>query len=226
VKDGDTVQVGLGSTTSATVRLGALSSKRDLAYWGELTVPGIVDLARKGVINGSRLAAHPGKFVTTSAGNSPGDIEFIGGNPMFEFYEPDYIHNPRVLAANDNMVAINNSLSVDLTGQIASGEIGHKTWSGTGGQLPFAMGAFMSKGGRSITVLPSTAMGGTTSRIVDQFERGQVVTVPRDIADIVVTEYGVAQLLNRSQRERAAELIAIAHPDFRAELRARVARLF
>jgi 4-hydroxybutyrate CoA-transferase len=226
VHDGDTIQLGLGSTTAAVARLGALDAKHDLAYWGELTVPGTVNLVRQGVINGRRSTTHPGKFIAASAGNSPEDIAFIANNPTFEFYEPDYVHNPMYVARNDDMVAINNALSVDLTGQIAAGEIGHQTWSGTGGQLPFAIGAFMSKGGRSITVLPSTAVGGTVSRVVAQFAPGQIVTVPRDIADIIVTEYGIAHLLGKTQRQRAEELIAIAHPDFRAELRREASRLF
>ncbi len=219
IRDGDTVQFGLGSTTAAVVREGALNAREDLAYWGELTVPGIVDLVKAGVITGERSRTHPNTFIATSAGNSSMDLEFIAGNPRFEFYPPDYVHNPKVISANDNMVAINNALAVDLTGQIAAGEFGYRTWSGTGGQFAFAMGAFMSEGGRSITVLPATAVGGTKSRIVGQFEPGQIVTVPRDIADFVVTEYGVASLINKSQRERVDEMISIAHPDFRADLR-------
>ena len=219
IRDGDTIQFGLGSTTSAVVREGALADKAGLAYWGELTVAGTIDLVKAGVITGERSRIHPHKFIATSAGNSKGDIEFIAENPQFEFYEPDYVHNPGVISSNPNMVAVNNALTVDLTGQIAAGEFGHTTWSGTGGQFAFAMGAYMSTGGRSITVLPATAAGGTKSRIVGQFEAGQIITVPRDIADLVVSEYGVASLINKSQRERVDEMISIAHPDFRADLR-------
>ena len=219
VNHGDTLQIGTGSTTGNILRAGALKDKEDLGYFAELTVPGTIDLVRRGTITGRRMTTHPNRFVATTAGNSAEDREFINDNPSFEFYAVDYIHDPRSIAANDNYRAINNAISVDLTGQIAASAIGTRVYSGTGGHFPFAMGAFMSRGGRYVCVLPSTARNGTVSRIVPRFESGQVVTVPRDIADTVVTEYGIARLLNRSVRERAEALISIAHPDFRAELR-------
>jgi len=137
----------------------------------------------------------------------------------------EYMHHSGVIARNDNMVAINGALTIDLTGQIGAGSIGPRIYSGTGGHLAYALGAFLSKGGRYICVLPSTAVSGTKSRIAPQFPAGQIVSVPRDIADIVVTEYGIARLLNKSQRERANELISIAHPDFRAQLKQEAERL-
>jgi len=226
VHDRDTIQIGVGSTTGNLVLQGGLANRHDLGYFGELTVPGTIDLVRAGVINGRYMASHPDRFVATAAGNSAEDRAFIDGNPAFEFHTVDYIHDPRAIAANDNYVAINNAIAVDLTGQIAASTIGPRVYSGTGGQFSFAMGAFMSRGGRYVCVLPSTARSGTVSRIMPQFEQGQIVTVPRDIADTVVTEYGIARLLNRSVRERAEALIAIAHPDFRAELRSRARALF
>lgn len=219
IKDGDTIQIGTGTTTAQLPASGFLDSKRDLGYFGELTVPGTIDLVKRGVITSRHMATHPGKFITTSAGNSPDDVAFIANNPMFEFYEVSYTHDPIAIARNPNMVAINNALAVDLTGQIAASTIGARVWSGTGGQLSYAIGAFLSPGGRSICVLPSTAVGGSRSRIVAQFEQGQVTTVPRDLADTVVTEFGIAHLLNKSVRQRAEELISVAHPDFRHELR-------
>ena len=219
VKDGDTLQIGTGAATGHIPRSGALDGKHDLAYFAELTVNGTIDLARRGIITGRYLAAHPGKFVTATAGNSEEDVAFIDNNPMFEFYPVEYMHHPGVIGRNDNMVAINQALTVDLTGQIGAGTIGPKVWCGTGGHFAYAMGAFLSRGGRYICVLPSTAVGGSQSRIVPEFPPGQIVTVPRDIADIVVTEYGIARLLNQTVRKRAEALIAIAHPDFRAELR-------
>ena len=226
VDDGDTIQFGTGMTTAGIVAAGALDDKNDLGYFGELTVAGTVMLADAGVINGRRLATHPGKFVTTLAGNTPEELAVIDGNPMFEFYGVEYVHHPGNIARNDNMVAVNNALAVDLTGQIVAGQMGAEIWSGTGGQLAFAMGAVLSPGGRSVTVLPSTALGGARSRIVACHPEGQVVTVPRDLADIVVTEHGVAHLLNKSQRERAEALIAIAHPDMRSELRREASRRY
>jgi 4-hydroxybutyrate CoA-transferase len=226
VNDGDTVQVGTGTTTSALVKAGVFDGKHDLGYFAELTVGGLVELARLGVINGSRMVTHPGKFVTTMAGMLPGESTFVDGNPAFEFYGTDYMHDPAAIARNPNMVAINNALSVDLTGQIVAGHFGHRIWSGTGGQLAYAIGAFLSPGGRSITVLPSTTAEGAISRISAEFPAGQVVTVPRDIADIIVTEHGVANLLNKTQRQRAEEMIALAHPDHRAELRKAASKQF
>lgn len=226
IRDGDTIQIGTGSATGNLVRLGAFDGRSDLGYFGELTVPGTIDLVKKGVITGKRLTTIPGKFVAGTAGNSAEDRAFINDNPAFEMRAIDYVHDPRNIAANDNYRAINNALMVDLTGQICASHIGPRVYSGTGGHFPFAMGAFMSHGGRYICVLPATASGGTVSRIVPQLTAGQVVTVPRDIADTVVTEFGVARLLNRSVRERAEALISVAHPDFRAELRAAAQRFF
>ncbi|MGH2602025.1 MAG: acetyl-CoA hydrolase/transferase family protein [Dehalococcoidia bacterium] len=225
IKHRDTIQIGTGSVTGNIPRLGVLNDKEDLGYFAELTVPGMIDLVKNGVITSKYLESHPGTFVTTTAGNDPAEVAYIDDNPMFEFYGVDFMHHPGIIARNDNMVAINNAITIDLTGQIGAGTIGPRIWSGTGGHFAYALGALLSKGGRYICVLPSTAAGGTISRIVPQFEPGQIVTVPRDIADIVVSEYGIAHLLNKTQRERANELIAIAHPDFRAELRREAERL-
>lgn len=212
------MQFGTGSTTGYIPQSGVLDDKHDLGYFAELTVPGTVELVQKGVITSQRMTTHPGKFVTTTAGNGPEDAAFINDNPMFEFYSPMYVHHPGAIGKNDNMVAINNAITIDLTGQIGASTIGPRSWSGTGGHLSYAMGAYLSNGGRYICVLPSTASSGTLSRIVPDLAVGQIVSVPRDLADLVVTEYGIARLLGRTERERARELIAIAHPDFRAEL--------
>lgn len=226
VRDGDTIQIGVGSTTGNLLHLGALANKQDLGYFGELTVQGTIDLVKQGVITSRHMTTHPGRFLATTAGNSPEDRAYINDNPFFQFEAVDYIHDPRAIARNDNYTAINNAISIDLTGQIAASAIGPRVYSGTGGHLSFAFGAFMSRGGRYICVLPATARGGKVSRIVPRFEQGQPVTVPREIADTVVSEYGIARLLNRSVRERAEALISIAHPDFRTELRREAQRLF
>jgi 4-hydroxybutyrate CoA-transferase len=226
VRDGDTVQVGTGSTTGAIVWAGALDERNDLGYFAELTVPGLVRLAHQGVITGLFLRSHPYKFVTTMAGGLPDENEIINDNPAFEFYGTEYMHDPAAIARNDNMVAINNALMVDLAGQIAAGQFGTTVWSGTGGQLAYQLGASMSKGGRAVTVLPSTAQHGTTSRILAEMPPGQIITIPRDLADIVITEHGVAHLLNKTQRERARALIDIAHPRFRDDLLDRAKHLY
>lgn len=130
------------------------------------------------------------------------------------------------MAEHENFVAINNALAVDLTGQVTAEAFGPVMFSGTGGQFDFVVGAMMSRGGRSVTVLPATARGGTVSRIVPTFPPGQVLTLPRTIVDYVVTEFGIAGLQGKSQRERAAALIEIAHPDVQDELRSYAARTF
>lgn len=225
IQDGDCVQIGTGSTTGNLNRLGALQDKNDLGYFAELTVPGTIDLVKQGVITGRYLNLHPRKFVTSSAGNDQQDWEYMADNPFFEMRSVDYVHHIGTISQINNMVAVNNAMVIDLTGQIGSSAIGPRNWSGTGGQFSFAVGAFLAPKGKSIHVLPSTARGGTLSRIVPRFEPGQIVTVPRDLADIVVTEFGVAQLLNKTERQRADALIEISHPDFRAELR-KAARSF
>lgn len=219
VRSGDTLQIGMGSTAGALALLGTFDEKEDLGYFTELTVPGVTDLVRKGVITSKYATLHPNKFVAAGLTGTPDDYAYVDGNPFFEFRDYDYMLNPAVIGQNDNMVAINNALSVDLRGQVSVMSIGPHIFSGSGGQFSFHTGAYLSKGGRAITVLPSTNSDGTISRIVAGFPEGQIVTVPWDLADTVVTEFGVADLVGKSLRQRAEELIAIAHPDHRAALR-------
>lgn len=223
IRDRDTLQIGTGSTSGVLAQLGAFDDKEDLGYFSEMSVAGLTDLVDRGVITSKYATLHPNKFVTTGLTGGADEYRYADGNPFFEFYDYDYMLSPAVIARNDNMIAINNGLSVDLRGQINLISIGPKIHSGSGGQLSYHVGAYMSKGGRAITVLPSTALGGSASRIVPEFPAGQVVTIPWDLADTIVTEYGVADLLGKSLRQRAQALIAIAHPDHRPELQ-RVAR--
>jgi acyl-CoA hydrolase len=225
IRDGDTIQTGTGSTTTGIIQRGAFDSKRDLGVHSETTAPGLVSLVQRGIITGERKTLHRGRFIAANLHLFPEELEFVNGNPSIELHDVHDVNDPRIIAQHDNMVAINNAIAVDLTGQIAAEAIGPKMWSGPGGQLEFTIGAMWSKGGRSLTLLPSTARGGTVSRIVATFAPGTVVSVPRQLADYVVTEHGIASLLGKSQRQRAEELIAIAHPDFRAELRRAAARL-
>lgn len=227
VRDGDCLEIGVGGTAEWLVNLGAFDSRRDLGWHSENTVPGIVRLARSGIVNGERKNIHKGKLVATACGgSSKEDMDFINGNPLFELFSVFHVLDPRTIATNDNVVAINSCLQLDLTGQIAAESLGHRMLSGTGGQLAFVMGANLSKGGRSITVLPSTARGGTVSRIVAALEVGTVVSVPRSLVDIIVTEYGVARLRGKTQRERAEELTNICHPDFRGDLKKMAQKLY
>jgi 4-hydroxybutyrate CoA-transferase len=226
VKDGDTIQIGLGSHTGVLPLLGAFDERNDLSYFGELTVPGCVDLARRGVINGRNAALHPGKFVAAHIGNSLEDLEYIERNPAFELHSYEHTNDPRSVAAHDDVVAMNGALMVDLTGQIGVYAFGPEVYTGLGGHLGFAIGAFLAKRGRYVTVLPSTARGGKVSTIVPLFDRGQIVSIPRELADTIVTDHGVARLVGKSVRERTEAMIEIAHPDFRDELRAEARRLY
>jgi 4-hydroxybutyrate CoA-transferase len=227
IKDGDTLEVGVGGTAEWILQLGVLEEKNDLGWHSENCPRGTATLIMKGVITGKRKTIHPYKALATACGGgTKEEMDFFNMNPVLELYGSDYILNPSVIGSHDNMVAINSALAVDLTGQIAAESLGPTMISGTGGQLAFAIGAYLSKGGRNITVLPSTAKEGSQSRIVPQLPPGTIVTVPRTLADIVITEYGIARLKGKTQRQRAEELIAIAHPDFRKELSREAKRLF
>ncbi len=154
-------------------------------------------------------------------------MAIIDGNPVFEQYDSEYILDVRNISQNDNFVAINNSISVDLTGQINSETgFGARIINGHGGQPEMHMGGILSRGGRSLTLLPSTALEGAVSRIVPQLDQGAIVTIPRYYADYVITEYGIASLMGKDVRQRANELIAIAHPDFRSDLREQAQEFF
>ncbi len=227
IRDGDCIEVGVGGVAEWLFKLGAFEGKNDLGIHSENLPPGIVDLVRRGIITGQRKQLHKGKVVSTACGgSSKEDMDFINMNPVFELYSSDYILDPRNIAANDNVLAINSALSIDLTGQIAAESIGSRMISSTGGQLAFAIGANLSQGGRNVTLLTSTARDDSVSRIVPSLDHGAIVTVPRTLADIVVTEFGIANLKGKTQRQRAEELIAVAHPDFRDYLEEEAKKLF
>jgi 4-hydroxybutyrate CoA-transferase len=227
IKSGDTLQIGVGRTTEPLVRLGLLEGKCDLGWHSEATPPGVISLVREGVINGKYKTVHKGKAVVTSiGGGSREEMEWVNNNPLIWLVDVAYLEDIRVIAAHDNFVAINNALAVDLTGQIAAETIGTRQMSAAGGQIPFVFGSWLSKGGRAISVLPSTAKEGTVSRIMPTLPQGTIVTIQRNCADTVVSEYGVAHLKGKSVRHRAEELIAIAHPDFRTELKKEAKKLF
>ena len=227
VSDGDTIQIGVGSPSSYLPGLGTFDDKRDLGWHSEMTAPGILNLIEKGVINGERKNVDRGVAVFTAiTGCAPDEIPYAHNNPLIELRDAEYVVNINTISSHDNYIAMNNALSIDFSGQINAETIGERQWNGTGGQPELHMGAVISKGGRGITLLRSTAAGGSVSRIVPQHPAGAAVTIPRTFADTIVTEYGVAQLLGKTIRERARELIAVAHPDFRADLKRAAERLY
>ncbi|MBW2231475.1 MAG: acetyl-CoA hydrolase/transferase family protein [Deltaproteobacteria bacterium] len=226
VRDGDTLQIGLGKHTGAIPILGAFDDCNDLGFFSELTVPGCVDLARRGIITSKHAELHPGRFVSCYAGNSLEDLDYIEDNPFFELRSYEYTNDPKVISRHDHMLTLNGALMVDLSGQIGVYAFGPRVYSGTGGQLAFHLGAFLSKQGRAVTVIPSSAKNGRVSTIVPQFEAGQIVSIPRELADTIVTDYGVAPLLGKSVRERAETLIEVAHPDHRDWLRDEAKKLY
>jgi 4-hydroxybutyrate CoA-transferase len=227
VRDGDTLELGPGLAASLP-GLGSFDDKRDLGIHSPIIGPGLLDLLRRGIVTGKRKNLHPGKSISSGFRwiESEEDIAFIDGNPAFEVRSSSYVNDIRVIASNDRMVAINGILAIDLIGQIAADSIGTRMFGGAGGQVDFGIGSVLSKGGCSIAVLRSTASKGTVSRIVPTFEPATIVSLPWTFVDYVVTEYGVANLLGKSRRERAEELIAVAHPTFRAELTTQVQKLF
>jgi len=226
IKDGDVLQIGVGRTTEPLLNLGLLDGKRDIGWHSEATPPGLIRLVREGVVNGRYKTIDRGKVVVTSiGGGSKEEMDWVNMNPLFWLKDVEYIENPVTLAQIDNLVCINNALAVDLSGQIASETVGTKTYSAAGGQATFAVGAYLSKGGRFIIVMPATAKGGTVSRITPTFPLNTQVTVSKSLADYVITEYGIAKLSGKTLRQRAEALIAIASPDFRAELKKEARRL-
>jgi 4-hydroxybutyrate CoA-transferase len=228
LEDGATIQIGVGDPSAQMPRLGAFDRKHDLGLHTEMVAPGIARLVDAGIINGRKKSIHRGKAIAVAwSGSDPEDLRIVDDNPAFEIYDPEYVLDLKVISSNHKQTSINNALSIDLTGQInAETVLGARMINGTGGQPETHIGAFLSKGGRAITLLPSTALGGAVSRIVPQLEAGALVTVPRFFADTIITEYGVARLLGKNHKERAAELIAVAHPAHREELRSAAKQLF
>jgi len=178
----------------------------------------MVDLIEAGVITGKKKTLHPRKNVFTIARGSKRLYEFINNNPSMESYPVSYINDPAIIAQNDNLISINSVLEVDLLGQCNAEYLGGSQFSGTGGQLDFVRGAFNSRGGKSILAFYSTAKRGEISRVVPRFETGTVVTTPRMDTHYLVTEYGVVNLKGKSTRDRALDIISIAHPNFRDSL--------
>lgn len=222
VPDGACLQFGLGGLANAIGENLAYAGKRDLGIQTEVLSPCVMELMRRGVVNNSRKATCTGRTACA---------QFVGGRELWDFghENPDFcqkeiswVNDPRNIARNDNVVSVNNAMEVDLTGQVNAETVGHRQYSGTGGQLEWVLGAQWSKGGKSIIALRSSYRdrdGVLRSKIKPQLPPGSVVTTPRTCVEYVVTEYGVANLKYKSTLERAQALIAVAHPDFREELK-------
>jgi acetyl-CoA hydrolase len=215
--------MGIGAIPNAV--LDALSGHRNLGIHTEMFTDGLLPLLRSGVVNGARKTIHPGKVVTAFALGTRELYDFVDNNPAIEFHPVDHTNNVDVIAANDDMVAINSALSVDLTGQVVADSIGPRFYSGIGGQVDFIRGAARSRGGVPIIALPSTAKGGEISRICPELLAGSGVVTTRGDVHWVVTEYGARNLHGRTIRERASMLIEIAHPKFRHDLARAAVRL-
>ncbi|HEY8231648.1 MAG TPA: acetyl-CoA hydrolase/transferase C-terminal domain-containing protein [Vicinamibacteria bacterium] len=222
VEDGSTLQMGIGEIPDAVLLF--LKEKRHLGIHTEMFSDGVVELFESGVVTGEAKTIHRGKIVASFVLGSRKTFDFLDNNPFVEFHPTDYVNDPFVIARHDKMVAINSALAVDLTGQVCADSLGRSIYSGFGGQVDFVRGAARSKGGKPVIALPSTARGGTVSRIVDTLAEGAGVVTTRADVHYVVTEHGIARLYGKCLRERAQELIAIAHPDFRSELRAAACR--
>jgi acyl-CoA hydrolase len=221
IPDGATLQLGIGAIPAATALF--LRDKKDLGIHTEMFTDSVVDLVEAGAITGEAKERNRGKIVTSFVMGSRRLYEFIHDNPMVEMRPVDFTNDTAVIRGFRKMVAINSAIEVDLTGQVVADSIGHRMYSGVGGQMDFIRGAALAPEGRAIIALPSTAGGGRVSRITATLQPGAGVVTTRAHVRTVVTEFGVAELFGRSLHERAAALISIAHPDFRDRLRAEVA---
>jgi acetyl-CoA hydrolase len=214
IPDEATMQMGIGAIPDAVLK--HLYEKKDLGIHTELFSDGVIDLVEAGVLTNTKKTLHPGKIIAGFILGTKRLYDWVHNNPMIEFLRTEYVNDPFVVSQNHRMVAVNSAIEVDLTGQICADSIGTKLYSGVGGQLDFVYGASRSKGGVPIIALPSTAKD--FSRIVPTLKLGAGVVTTRNHIHYVVTEYGVANLYGKTIRERAQQLINVAHPDFREEL--------
>ena len=214
IPDGATMQMGIGAIPDAVLNF--LFDKKDLGIHTELFSDGVIELVESGVLTNARKTLHPGKIIAGFILGTKRLYDWVDDNPLIELHPTEYVNDPFVIAQNERMVAINSAIEVDLTGQVCADSIGPRLYSGVGGQLDFIYGASRSKGGVPIIALPSTAK--EFSRIVPTLKPGAGVVTTRNHVRYIVTEYGIADLYGKTIRERARDLIRIAHPDFREDL--------
>jgi acyl-CoA hydrolase len=216
INDGDCLQIGIGSIPDAALR--CLKDRKNLGVHTEMFSDGVLELVEAGVITNANKKVARGKIVTGFTMGSKSLYEFVDDNPEVAFLDIEFVNNPVVIAKNPQVASINSAIQIDLSGQVCADSMGHKIYSGVGGQVDFVFGATFSEHGKSIIALPSTARKNSLTRIVPALERGAGVVTTRAAVDYIVTEYGIAELRGKSLRERARELINIAHPDFREGL--------
>ncbi|MFO0845265.1 MAG: acetyl-CoA hydrolase/transferase C-terminal domain-containing protein [Gemmataceae bacterium] len=217
VPDRACLQMGIGGIPDAA--LVRLKGKRDLGIHTEMFSDRVVDLVEAGAVTNRFKAVHPGRTVTSFVNGTRRVFDFVDDNPQVEFHPCDRTNDTSLIRRNDNAVAINSAIQIDLTGQVCADSMGHQIYSGIGGQMDFMRGAALSRGGKAIIALPATAKGGTVSRVVPELAPGAGVVTTRGHVHWVVTEFGAVDLHGRTLRERAELLTSIAHPDFRGELR-------
>lgn len=214
ITDGATIQMGIGGIPDAVYAM--MDGLKDLGIHTEMLSDGAMKAIERGIVTGTRKSLHPGKAVITFALGTEELYDFLNNNPVVEGHPVDHVNDPFVIAQNDNLIAINSAIEVDLTGQVCSDSIGTRIYSGFGGQVDFIRGAAASKNGKPIIALPSTTKD--LSRIVPMLKPGAGVVTNRADVHYVITEFGIAHLLGKNLRQRAEALISIAHPDHRAEL--------
>lgn len=222
VPNGATLQIGIGAIPDAV--LSCLRNHADLGVHTEMMSDGLLALAEAGVVNNRLKSTWNGRMVTSFALGSEELYRFVDGNPFVEFHPSDIVNDTREIRRLERMTAINSAIAIDLTGQVAADSIGERIYSGIGGQMDFVRGARLAPGGKAIIALPATAKHGTVSRIVPALPPGAGVVTTRGHVEYVATEYGVVNLAGQPLRRRAELLTAIAHPDFRADLRAAAVR--
>lgn len=213
IEDGSTLQLGIGSIPDAVLM--SLGNKKRLGIHTEMFSDGVVDLVERGVITGEDKTLHKNKLVATFLMGSKKLYDFVHKNPNVKMFPANYVNNPIIISKNHKMVSINSCLEIDLMGQVVAESIGPKQISGVGGQVDYIRGVCMSKNGKSIIAMPSTAAGGKVSRIMPELTAGSAVTTSRNDVRYVVTEFGIADLWGKTLKQRAMSLIQIAHPKFR-----------
>jgi acyl-CoA hydrolase len=217
IPDRACLQVGIGGIPDAV--LARLGNKHDLGVHTEMFSDRVVDLVATGAVTGKYKAVHPGRIVTSFVDGSRRLFDFVDDNPLVEFHPCDRTNDTALIRKNDNVVAINSAIQIDLTGQVCADSIGHRVYSGIGGQMDFIRGAAVSRGGKPIIAIPSTVKDGTVSRIVPELAPGAGVVTTCGHVHWVVTEFGAVNLHGRTLRERGELLTSVAHPDFRGELK-------